>query len=229
MQTIATLQLQTHKTFVRSTQWKTSSSIVNENLSTSRCLISIKKKLLKKAIKLIICYNNFIFLLYTIISHVINLLNGICVISLNVLLGEDTVNWTGKESDLYFRAVASAESEKGRVFPWINFNAMSHRSNLSPNRVGDEWDAYIHSSLSESLAIRLEGSALSFPPKVATLPPAARSSAEVQIRGNARWIKPSPSRVSRDTTKEAPASTEAPRIETPEKLTKKLTFESRIF
>lgn len=106
---------------------------------------------------------------------------------------------------------------------------MSHRSNLSPNRVGDEWDAYIHSSLSESLAIHLEGSALSFPPKVAALPPAAWSSAEVQIRGNARRIKPSPSRVSRDTTREAPASTEVPRIETPEKLIKKkLTFESRI-
>jgi len=188
------------------TQWKTSSLSVNENLSTSRFLISIKKKLLKKVLKLIICYNNFIFLLYAVISRVIFAKRYLRYLSLNIL-GKDIVNWTGKESDLYFRAVA----EKGRVFPWINFNVMSHRSNLSPNRVGDEWDAYIHSSLSESLAIRLEGSALSFPPKVAALPPAAWSSAEVQIRGNARWIKPSPSRVSRDTTKEAPASTEVSR------------------
>jgi len=188
------------------TQWKTSSLSVNENLSTSRFLISIKKKLLKKVLKLIICYNNFIFLLYAVISRVIFAKRYLHYLSLNIL-GKDIVNWTGKESDLYFLAVA----EKGRVFPWINFNVMSHRSNLSPNRVGDEWDAYIHSSLSESLAIRLEGSALSFPPKVAALPPAAWSSAEVQIRGNARWIKPSPSRVSRDTTKEAPASTEVSR------------------
>jgi len=188
------------------TQWKTSSLSVNENLSTSRFLISIKKKLLKKVLKLIICYNNFIFLLYAVISRVIFAKRYLRYLSLNIL-GKDIVNWTGKESDLYFRAVA----EKGRVFPWINFNVMSHRSNLSPNRVGDEWDAYIHSSLSEFLAIRLEGSALSFPPKVAALPPAVWSSAEVQIRGNARWIKPSPSRVSRDTTKEAPASTEVSR------------------
>jgi len=117
-----------------------------------------------------------------------------------------SANWTKRwRQILHFRVKGSIQkNEKGRIFSWINLTRCIRRSywsDLSPNRVGGEWDGYIHSSLNESSRHTSRRLGPLVPSQVVTLPPAVWSSAEAQIRGNTRRIKPSLSYVSRDTLK----------------------------